>query len=626
MQLTKRSFTIVISEKGGAERRQPFDATEATIGRIQGNDVVLSKSNVSKQHAKIVCQDERFVVTDENSTNGTYVNRRRIQQPTIITEADRVFIGDFVLRLEIDGERHEVAPDQEPSCPVEPLEPVDGRVPAQPSVEPTVTRARPPLDQLGEDPVYPDVPPAPRLPGARHSSQPSLGDAQASKLLGQVSELSVTSSVNAAVATIAPEEANTLTVLSIVVDTVWELLTDELAIEPDLVRREQIIERTIERELRKILAQHSFPHLANPDELRQLARAELIELGPLGGLLEDPEVTEIVVARHDQILVRRAATLQPHRIGFSSVRSLLRIIGRLCERVGQPIAPRETLLERRLEHATIFWAVLPPLSEGEPSVVIRRRAKDAQISLDGLVRSGVISRALSSFLHQALSARLRILVTGAKEAEIGTLAAALCSDVSESPLVVLDGLTDLGRPNPACSLMRWSLLAASDPAQLVHAAVRTAAGQFAVPLESAALTSYVVEALGNVGVGVIAIREARTGELALARMAVELMVTRPGLVADAARRLLASSFDLLLEVVRFQDGRQRVVRVGEIGRVTADEIEIDDIFNFIAAPNGNQDMVEGTFRSTGGIPRVVRELIERGVSFDTNVFTRSQTR
>src|SRR5205814_7507248 len=67
-------FAILISEKGGAERREAYDQPEINIGRVQGNDLMLPKGNVSKRHAKLVFRDGRFIVNDLNSTNGTYVN------------------------------------------------------------------------------------------------------------------------------------------------------------------------------------------------------------------------------------------------------------------------------------------------------------------------------------------------------------------------------------------------------------------------------------------------------------------------------------------------------------------------------------------------------------------------
>src|SRR5678809_1351713 len=93
-------FSVIISEKGGAERRESFDKSEINVGRVQGNDLMLPKGNVSKHHARLLYRDGRFIVTDLKSTNGTYVNGRKIAQATIVREGDKIYIGDFVLRIE----------------------------------------------------------------------------------------------------------------------------------------------------------------------------------------------------------------------------------------------------------------------------------------------------------------------------------------------------------------------------------------------------------------------------------------------------------------------------------------------------------------------------------------------
>jgi pilus assembly protein CpaF len=96
-------FTIIISEKGGAERRETFDKNEINVGRVQGNDLMLPKGNVSKHHARLLFRDGRFIVTDLKSTNGTYVNGRKIAQATIVREGDKIYIGDFILRVDVGG-------------------------------------------------------------------------------------------------------------------------------------------------------------------------------------------------------------------------------------------------------------------------------------------------------------------------------------------------------------------------------------------------------------------------------------------------------------------------------------------------------------------------------------------
>ena len=93
-------FTVVVQEKGGKTQRLQFNKNEITVGRVQGNDIVLPKGNVSKRHSKVVFKEGKFIVVDLKSTNGTYVNGHKIASPQVIKNTDKVFIGDFVLEIE----------------------------------------------------------------------------------------------------------------------------------------------------------------------------------------------------------------------------------------------------------------------------------------------------------------------------------------------------------------------------------------------------------------------------------------------------------------------------------------------------------------------------------------------
>src|SRR5512134_1988924 len=93
-------FAILIQEKGGEQRRMVFNKPEVTIGRVQGNDIVLPKGNVSKRHARIVLKDGKFIIVDLKSTNGTYVNGRKITSPLVVKESDKIYIGDFIVGVD----------------------------------------------------------------------------------------------------------------------------------------------------------------------------------------------------------------------------------------------------------------------------------------------------------------------------------------------------------------------------------------------------------------------------------------------------------------------------------------------------------------------------------------------
>src|SRR5260370_30238713 len=143
-------FTIIISEKGGAERRETFDKNEINVGRVQGNDLMLPKGNVSKHHARLLYRDGRFIVTDLKSTNGTYVNGRKIAQATIVREGDKIYIGDFVLRIESGSG---AVPSQPSSAPPVALDDIQSDIQSAPPLDDAVPAPPPPRPPLPTRPV-----------------------------------------------------------------------------------------------------------------------------------------------------------------------------------------------------------------------------------------------------------------------------------------------------------------------------------------------------------------------------------------------------------------------------------------------------------------------------------------
>src|SRR5690349_12528952 len=128
-------FTIIIQEKGGEQRRMVFNKPEVTIGRVQGNDIVLPKGNVSKRHARIVLKDGKFIIVDLKSTNGTYVNGRKITSPLVVKAGDKIYIGDFILTLDEAGAVAGASPSQPappPDFAPQPQAAMPGPAPAPP--------------------------------------------------------------------------------------------------------------------------------------------------------------------------------------------------------------------------------------------------------------------------------------------------------------------------------------------------------------------------------------------------------------------------------------------------------------------------------------------------------------
>src|SRR5882672_2567584 len=89
-------FLTVVTPEGSSVRRD-LDADNLRIGRASGNDLVLKDLNVSRTHAAIVRQADGVFVLDAGGKNGTFVNDRRIGEPTRLSPGDRVRLGSTLL-------------------------------------------------------------------------------------------------------------------------------------------------------------------------------------------------------------------------------------------------------------------------------------------------------------------------------------------------------------------------------------------------------------------------------------------------------------------------------------------------------------------------------------------------
>ena len=72
---------------------------EITLGRASGCQVPLDDAYASQVHARVFERDGHWYVEDLGSTNGTYLNRRRVAGPMVIKRHDRLQIGNTVLEL-----------------------------------------------------------------------------------------------------------------------------------------------------------------------------------------------------------------------------------------------------------------------------------------------------------------------------------------------------------------------------------------------------------------------------------------------------------------------------------------------------------------------------------------------
>jgi predicted component of type VI protein secretion system len=142
----RAGLKVLISKTGTSPREERFFLNEVTIGstRSIGNDIVLDGGTVSKRHARVVMRDDKLIVVDLQSTNGTFINGKRISAPQVLRDGDRLIIGDYWLRFELTGGVAAPAPSWDA-----PDEDFDSRTLVTARAEEMAVRRRAPAGLLG---------------------------------------------------------------------------------------------------------------------------------------------------------------------------------------------------------------------------------------------------------------------------------------------------------------------------------------------------------------------------------------------------------------------------------------------------------------------------------------------
>ncbi|MGO9836419.1 MAG: ATPase, T2SS/T4P/T4SS family [Polyangiaceae bacterium] len=662
-------FTIIIHEKGGNERREGFEKNEINVGRVQGNDLMLPKGNVSKHHARLLYRDSRFIVTDLKSTNGTYVNGRKISQATIVREGDKIYIGDFVLRLETEAS---ASPDdarvRAPSRPRVPtreaLSPMptaphelaalqaalSGQGQGGPTIGPVTMPPRqvsgpPPLPPqaqnvshypLERDPdsesapemvgtPLPRVPGPPRLPRTEGRSRTGGGPPVVER--GATPARSLTSSAPGSptrpasalevrpVQRQSPEQAARRLALITLVDRVADAV-DLLPLKTSPVVDDalaQQIDRAIREQAKAMRDEGEAPEGVDLEALSRDALRELVGLGPLGPLLEDDGTQEIHVARPDHVLVLKNGVATLAEPSFTSEDAVARVLMRLVRQSGEELSPGELVVERRLARGAFVVAISPALAGGWVFTVRKRRQVDA--TLDELTRAGAMSRPIASFLETCVVARANILVVGSGAGAAVSMLAALASAAPPGERVaVLHDVDDIAVPH-AQTVSVTLVDTGARGEEAVRATARLGLDRLIVVSLAGAVALATVEAIGEGSDGVLAGLGAPSLRHALARLAAHVALARPGASIDASREAVGESFDVAIEVARASDGSLRVLRVVELAGGDAKGVIAHDLFLGHADRDG-----QWAFVATGTTPRLANDLAARGARLDMAIF------
>lgn len=318
------------------------------------------------------------------------------------------------------------------------------------------------------------------------------------------------------------------------------------------------------------------------DQLRQKVFNDIRELGILKDILDDPEVTEIMVNGLDGIFVEKKGKLSKVEDGFKTKEKLKKVIWQIAADCNRAVNDASPIVDARLLDGSRVNIVLDPVALNGPILTIRRFSKNP-ITLEDLLRMKSINEECSYFLQEAVHRGMNVIVSGGtgsgKTTFLNVLSGFIPSDqrvitIEDSAELKLQGLPNLVKLETRNSnvegckeitirdLLKTSLRMRPD--RIIVGEVRS---------------KETIDMLQSINVGHSAMTTVHANSVKDVISRLETMVLMGmEMPISAIRSQIASGFDLMVHLGRREDGTRSLFEVAEPIGIEAGEVIINPIF------------------------------------------------
>ena len=322
--------------------------------------------------------------------------------------------------------------------------------------------------------------------------------------------------------------------------------------------------------------------------LRREVFSEIREYDVLQELLDDPDVTEIMVNGPQQIFVERAGKLMRHDKGFASAEKLEDVIQRMVASCNRAVNEASPIADARLKGARLN-VVLKPVALNGPILTIRRFPKE-RITMRHLIRFGAIPEELAAYMQTLVKAGYNIFVSGGTGSGKTTFLNALSDAIpADARVITIEDSAELSITHVA-NLVSLEVRASNAEdckeitiRDLIRASLRMRPDRLIVGEVRGAEAIDMIQAMNTGHDGSMSTGHANSTRDMLLRLETMILMGMD-LPLAAVRGQLKSAIDIIVHLGRLRDHSRKVLAVSELTGKTdlqSGEIETKTLFRFV---------------------------------------------
>ncbi len=308
----------------------------------------------------------------------------------------------------------------------------------------------------------------------------------------------------------------------------------------------------------------------------------------LTALLEDPEVTEIMVNGTDAIFCEKHGHIRKTELRFESESRLFTVIQQIVAGCNRRVSHADPIVDARLPDGSRVNVVLDPVSIDGTALTIRKFAAEG-MRMEMLADFGAFDRELIPMFSALVRGGYNILITGGTGAGKTTLLGALANLIpKDERIITIEDSAEL-RIDGIENLVRLETRDAADDEgrsitvrDLIKASLRMRPDRIIVGEVRDAAAADMLQALNTGHDGSLSTLHANSARDAMDRLST-MVLTAMDIPIVAVRKQIASAVDLVIHVGRCRDRSRKILEICEVEGMNDGEIALRTLFEFKAS-------------------------------------------